>query len=35
MASVASLDNSSNSNDAVVKIKVRNYEVLTNFGCLA
>lgn len=34
VASLASLGNDSNSNDAVTKIKARNYEVLTNFGCL-
>lgn len=34
VASLASLGNGSNSNDAVTKIKVRNYEELTNFGCL-
>lgn len=32
VASLASLGN--DSNDAVTKIKARNYEVLTNFGCL-
>lgn len=34
VASLASLGSDSNSNSAVAKIKVRNYEVLTNFGCL-
>lgn len=34
VASLASLGNDSNSNDAVAKIKVRNCEALTNFGCL-
>lgn len=34
VASLASLGNDSNSNDAATEIKARNYEVLTNFGCL-
>lgn len=34
VASLASLGNDSNSNNAVTNIKVRNYEVLTNFDCL-
>lgn len=33
VASLASLGTDRNGNDAVTKIKARNYEVLTNFGC--
>lgn len=34
VASLASLGTDRNGNDAGTKIKARNYEVLTNFGCL-
>jgi len=34
VASLASLGTDSNSNNAVTKIKARNYEVWLNFGCL-
>lgn len=35
VALLASLGNDNNSTSAVTKIKARNHEVLTNFGCLA